>query len=215
MGLFDFLIRLFFPKPSRPVEEAVPPTPEKPRRRPRLVPLRATRAKTWNRNATLDVKEPPYGFARIGIGTGRYLDLSQDGDEGRLAHFALPLFHTPEQLASWLEIPMGRLAWLVHRFSDNSKPAIEAEAHYHFRWLAKRKGGQRLIESPKRTLKAVQRKILAEILNQLPPHPTAHGLPPGRSTVTNATPHVSGDRAQIRPGRLLCHGHLRPRDGHF
>ncbi len=190
MGLFDFLIRLFFPKPARPVEEAVTPTPKKPRRRPRLVPLRATASKTWTRNATLDVKEPPYAFARLGIGTGRFLDLSQDGDAGRLANFALPLFHTPEQLANWLEIPLGRLAWLVHRFSDNSKPATEAEAHYHFRWLAKRKGGHRLIESPKRTLKAVQRKILAEILNQLAPHPAAHGFAPGRSTVTNATPHV-------------------------
>jgi RNA-directed DNA polymerase len=190
MGLFDFLIRLFFPKPARPVEEAVTPTPKKPRRRPRLVPLRSSTSRIWTRNATLDVKEPPYAFARIGIGTGRFLDLSQDGDEERLVHFELPLFHTPEQLASWLEMPLGRLAWLVHRFSDNSKPATEAEAHYHFRWLAKRKGGHRLIESPKRTLKQVQRKVLAEILNQVAAHPAAHGFTPGRSTVTNATPHV-------------------------
>lgn len=191
MGLFDFLIRLFFPKPARPVEEAVTRAPEKPRRRPRLVPLRATTSKTWTRNATQNVKEAPYAFARIdGIGTGRFLDLSQDGDESRLAHFALPLFHTPEQLANWLEIPIGRLAWLVHRFSDNSKPATEAEAHYHFRWLAKRRGGHRLIESPKKTLKAAQHKILAEILNQVAPHPAAHGFAPGRSIVTNATPHV-------------------------
>ena len=139
MGLFDFLIRLFSPnllvrlkrRPSDARKTAVP-APSR--------PAASDGAKTWNRNATLDVKEPPYGFARIGIGTGRYLDLSQDGDEeARSAQFALPLFHTPEQLASWLEMPMGRLAWLVHRFSDNSKPAIEAEAHYHFRWLAKRK----------------------------------------------------------------------------
>ncbi len=191
MGLFDFLIRLFFPRPSRPVPEAVPKTPKRPRRRPRLVPLRAASGKTWARNATLDVKEPPYAFARLGIGTGRYLDLSQDGDEARLSRFALPAFHTPEQLANWLGIPLGSLAWLVHRFSDNSRPATEAEAHYHFRWLAKRRGGHRLIESPKRKLKGVQRKILADILGRVPPHPVAHGFAAGRSIVTNATPHVN------------------------
>jgi RNA-directed DNA polymerase len=191
MGLFDFLRRLFFPRPSPPVSETVPQTPKRPRRRPRLVPLRTRANKTWDRNATLDVKEPPYAFARLGIGTGRYLDLSQDGDEARLAHFAIPIFHTPEQLASWLEMPLGRLAWLVHRFSDNSKPDTEAEAHYHFRWLPKRRGGHRLIESPKGTLKGVQQKILAEILNQVWPHPAAHGFAPGRSIVTNATPHVN------------------------
>ncbi len=191
MGLFEFLRRLFFPRPSRPVSEAVPHAAKGRRRRPRLVPLRIRPNKTWDRNATLDVKEPPYAFARLGIGTGRYLDLSQDGDDARLAHFALPIFHTPEQLADWLEIPLGRLAWLVHRFSDNSKPDTEAEAHYHFRWLAKRRGGHRLIESPKRTLKGVQQKILAEILNQVSPHPAAHGFAPGRSIVTNATPHVN------------------------
>jgi len=191
MGLFDFLIRLFFPRPSPPVHEAVPKTPKKPRRRARLVPLRAAPEKTWVRNAALDVKEPPYAFARLGIGTGRYLDLSQDGDDARLARFALPAFHTPEQLANWLGIPLGRLAWLVHRFSDNSRPENEADAHYHFHWLAKRRGGHRLIESPKRTLKSVQQKILADILGRVPPHFAAHGFAAGRSIVSNATPHVN------------------------
>ncbi len=107
MGLFDFLIRLFFPKPSRPVEEAVTPTPKKPRRRPRLVPLRATASKTWTRNATLDVKEPPYAFARLGIGTGRFLDLSQDGDEGRLANFALPAVPHSRTIGQLAGNPLG------------------------------------------------------------------------------------------------------------
>lgn len=170
--------------------EAVPAAPKKGHRRPRLIPLRRPPHSTWDKNATLDVNEPPYAFARLGIGTGRYLDLSRDGDDGRLAHFKLPAFRTPEELANWLEMPLGRLAWLVHRFSDNSRAATEAEAHYHFHWLAKRRGGQRLIESPKRTLKSVQHKILAEILDRVPPHASAHGFAPGRSIVTNARPHV-------------------------
>jgi RNA-directed DNA polymerase len=191
MGLFDFLLRLFFGKRPSPAETARPPATDRSRHRPRLVPLRTVLQKSWARNATLDVKEPPYAFARLGIGSGQFLDLSQDADDERLARFALPAFRTPEQLAAWLGMPLGRLAWLVHRFSDNSRPATEAEAHYHFRWLPKRRGGHRLIESPKRTLKEVQHKILAEILDRVPPHAAAHGFAPGRSIVTNATPHVN------------------------
>jgi hypothetical protein len=191
MGLFDFLIRLFFPRPAPPVTAVVPRAPKTPRRRPRLAPLRAAAGMAPAQNAPVDAKQPPYKFARLGIGTGRYLDLSQDGDDARLSRFSLPCFHTPEELANWLEMPLGRLAWLVHRFSDNSRPNTEAEAHYHFRWLAKRRGGYRLIESPKRTIKAVQQKILGDILDHVPLHPTAHGFTAGRSIVTNAMPHVN------------------------
>jgi RNA-directed DNA polymerase len=190
MGLFDFLIRLIFPRRSRP-GGAPPQRRKKRRQRPRLTPRRQSSSEvTWARNATVESKEPPYAFARLGIGTGRYLDLSGDADAERLQRFGLPCFRTPEELAAWLEIPLGQLAWLVHRFTDDSRPKTEAEAHYHYRWLNKRRGGQRLIESPKRKLKHAQRKILNEILGKVPPHLAAHGFAPGRSIVTNAKPHV-------------------------
>ena len=48
----------------------------------------------------------------------------------------------------------------------------------------------RLIEAPKRTLKAAQRKILAEILEKIPAHQAAHGFVLGRSILSNARPHV-------------------------
>ncbi len=47
----------------------------------------------------------------------------------------------------------------------------------------------RLLEIPKERLKEIQRKILAEILTPVPPHPAAHGFRRGGSVVTNATPH--------------------------
>ena len=192
MGLFDFLLRLFFGKRPSPAETARPQATDRRRRRPRLVPLRAVLQKSWTRNATLDVKEPPYAFARLGIGSGQFLDLSQDADDARLARFALPAFRTPEQLADWLGMPLGRLAWLVHRFSDNSRPATEAEAHYHFRWLPKRRGGHRLIESPKQH---AQRSAAQDPGRNSRPGSAARRPPtdfaPGRSIVTNATPHVN------------------------
>lgn len=121
---------------------------------------------------------------------GGYVDLSTDGDDARLAHFGLPRFRTPEELAAWLEIPVGLLAWLTHRFRDGFRPLTDRDSHYHYRWLKKRSGGVRLIEAPKQKLKAVQVKILREILDKVPPHRTAHGFALGRSIVSNAKPHI-------------------------
>ena len=89
-----------------------------------------------------------------------------------------------------ITLPLGRLAWLVHRYSEDARPQSEREAHYHYRWVNKRAGGRRLIESPKRTLKQAQRRILREILDKVPPHDAAHGFSAGRSILTNARPHV-------------------------
>jgi RNA-directed DNA polymerase len=188
MGLFDFLRRLFSPRPSPPVSR---PSARKERVRPRLAPLRRRAPSlTWALNKTVRSKESPYAFARIGVGTNGFLDLSLDGSDERLAEHSFPAFRTPQQLAQWLELPMGRLAWLVHRYAADSRPQNEREAHYHFHWLDKRRGGRRLIESPKRTLKAAQHRILREILDKVPPHDAAHGFSAGRSILTNARPHV-------------------------
>jgi hypothetical protein len=48
-----------------------------------------------------------------------------------------------------------------------------------------------LLEIPNARLKKIQRKILAEILDQVPAHPAAHGFRPGRSAITNAQLHCS------------------------
>ena len=70
-------------------------------------------------------------------------------------------------------------------------------AHYHYRVLAKKSGAIRLIEAPKPRLKELQRQILARILNRIPPHPTAHGFVPGRSTKTFVAPHL-GQRVVLK-----------------
>lgn len=131
----------------------------------------------------------PYRFARFGSRTGQYLDFSLDGDETCLHQNGLPVFRTPEQLAVWLNLPLNKLAWLVHRFSAGRAASVE-KSHYHYTWRKKRSGGVRLIESPKQTLKQVQVKILREILDRIAAHPAAHGFVRGRSILTNATPHV-------------------------
>ena len=160
--------------------------------RSRLVPTRHKKTKASRRRAMpfVEAKGPaPYRYARYGSRTGHYLDLSRDGNMSRLQRFSLPIFHNPEELADWLGLPLNRLAWLVHRFSGG-RPDTEAAAHYHFRWVKKRLGGWRLIESPKSVLKAVQSKILRELLDKVPAHGTSHGFVKGKSILTNARPHV-------------------------
>ncbi len=167
--------------------------PPKIRSRPRLVPSaqhEALRRRQQVKQPCLEVAgASPYRFARFGSRTGQYLDLSDDGDEALLGQCGLPVFHTPEQLADWLGLPLNKVAWLVHRFSAGHAVSPE-KAHYHYTWRQKRSGGFRLIESPKQTLKQVQVKILREILDCVATHPAAHGFVPGRSIVTNAVPHV-------------------------
>ncbi len=59
--------------------------------------------------------------------------------------------------------------------------------------IPKRDGSDRKICAPKKQLKWVQKQILKHILSKVPPHPSAHGFVNGRSTVSNATPHVGSE----------------------
>ena len=196
MGLFDFLRQLFFSS-SRDVAAAPSRRRDRaPRRIVKLAPLRRRHGqRPWSE--PIEEETLPYRFAQYGVREGRFLDLSRDGDESLLASFDLPVFHTPPQLAEWLDMPLGQVAWLIHRFSDGYRPENEQQAHYHFRWIKKRSGGWRLIEAPKQKLKQVQTQILREILDRVPPHDCAHGFVRRRSIVTNARRHV-GQRAVLK-----------------
>ncbi|MEM7810653.1 MAG: reverse transcriptase family protein [Planctomycetota bacterium] len=159
------------------------------------------------------VKTRPYRFAVATVdtrlfvrhpGTGEtvgdpsrrdliFHDRSGDGDTARLARFGLPAVSTPDELADLLGVGLGRLAWLTHRTDPKFRPVSAAESHYTYRFVPKKSGGLRLIEAPKPLLKSVQRTLLAEMLDRVPPHPAAHGFRYGRSIVTNAEPHVGAE----------------------
>ncbi len=118
-----------------------------------------------------------------------FLDLSIDLDRERLGRWGLPPLATPDELATWLNVPVGKLAWLSGRLVSGRRPPSVKQAHYVFSWKAKRSGGERLIESPKPLLKQVQSQILHDILDKTPPHNAAHGFTAHRSILTNAKPH--------------------------
>ncbi len=137
------------------------------------------------------VRGAPYRFARPNFASpGDFNDLSEDHNADALKVYGLPELRTPEELAHWLEIPLGKVAWLTGRFFENERPQSEQEAHYHFHWVKKKTAGYRLIEAPKVLLKTVQTQILRDILDLVPAHPAAHGFVKRRSIRSNAAPHV-------------------------
>ncbi|MBL8848560.1 MAG: RNA-directed DNA polymerase [Planctomycetaceae bacterium] len=131
----------------------------------------------------------PYPSAQRQVYKG-WLDLTTDSDPRWLEHFGLPPLKSPDDLAKWLNVPLGRLNWLSGRYRDGGHPGTAKEAHYHFQVIPKRSGGARLLEAPKPQLKAIQQRILRDILDRIPVHSQAHGFSKGRSIVTNAEPHV-------------------------
>lgn len=86
--------------------------------------------------------------------------------------------------------PSRRLSDLLGLQPDDlAGLARSASASYYRFPLLKRSGRRRWIDSPKRPLKACQRRILERLLYQAPVDDAAHGFVPGRSIVTNARCH--------------------------
>ena len=107
-----------------------------------------------------------------------------------LVTLPLPELATWSATAAWLELADGELAWFADCRSLQAKSRERALHHYRYSWVPKRDGSLRLIEAPKPRLKFIQRKILGEILNRVPPHDAAHGFCRGRSTKSHAERHV-------------------------
>ncbi|HEY3928549.1 MAG TPA: reverse transcriptase family protein [Candidatus Koribacter sp.] len=97
----------------------------------------------------------------------------------------------PHDLCRWLGLDFAQLQWFADRKHLNAKTANTKFEHHTYRVLAKPRGGWRLIEAPKRTLKELQRRILSELLEKIPAHPAAHGFVAGRSIQTFVAPHTN------------------------
>ena len=93
-------------------------------------------------------------------------------------------------LAERLELSEGQLAWLADVRGLERTVEREQLRNYRYRWLPRRSGLPRLIEAPKARLKEIQRWVLHEILDHIPPHLAAHGFTRGRSVLTHAAVHT-------------------------
>jgi len=115
----------------------------------------------------------------------------------RLRGIAIPKLATESALAKWFGIGVTSLRWYADVSGRNRRNPHGPLRTYRYRWVPRRHGLPRLLEIPKASLKEMQRKILAEILDKVPAHPAAHGFCPGRSIVTNAGVHC-GKPAVLR-----------------
>ncbi|MBU8898758.1 hypothetical protein DRW03_11035 [Corallococcus sp. H22C18031201] len=96
---------------------------------------------------------------------------------------ALPPLRTREDVAKLLGLGTADLDALMRPGAESGSSYVEFE-------VPKRSGGVRRLSAPRPKLKAAQRALLEQVLARMPSHPAAHGFVPGRSTVTNAQPHV-------------------------
>lgn len=104
--------------------------------------------------------------------------------------WGVPVIESVGALADWLWLEYGELDWFADLKGLTSKNSDPKLRHYCYRLFPKPSGGVRLVESPKRRLKKVQREILAGMLEQVPCHAAAHGFIKERSIKTFAAPHV-------------------------
>lgn len=118
--------------------------------------------------------------------------------EGRAATWNLPPLVTIGELAEWLGLRPAELDWFADARYLERSVAEGPLRHYRYYWLSKRMSGSaRLVEAPKWRLKTIQRRILHEILDNIPPHAAAHGFRAGRSIASFVTPHA-GQRVVLK-----------------
>lgn len=105
-------------------------------------------------------------------------------DEAQLERVGLPIWKTEEDIAKALGVSLKELWYFaIHR-------ERERQPHYVTFAIPKRSGGKRLIMAPKRRLKAIQRNLLALLVEKLPVGDQAHAFRRGRNIRTGAEPHV-------------------------
>jgi retron-type reverse transcriptase len=102
----------------------------------------------------------------------------------KLQRLQLPALAAPADLAQALSVSVPRLRWLA--FHTEAATRI----HYVTFQVPKKSGGMRQLSAPHRDLANAQLWILINILEKIPTHAAAHGFVPGKSTMSNAVPHV-------------------------
>lgn len=115
---------------------------------------------------------------------------AMESPSGPTRSWRVPAIQTPSDLAQYLALSPGELDWFADCQSRERASIPEPLRHYRYHWVAKASGSLRLIEAPKPRLKQLQRRLLDEILEHIPPHEAAHGFRAGRSIATYAAPHV-------------------------
>lgn len=103
----------------------------------------------------------------------------------------LPKIESVKDLSLWLGLSIKDLEWFADIQNRQSRMKNPKLHHYSYQWIKKSNGKHRLLEIPKSGLKSIQRKILHDILDLIPPHKTAHGFHKNTSCKTHASLHTN------------------------
>lgn len=144
---------------------------------------KAQAAERKRRHAEDVVRRRQTDIVFLGRGVSRGLSDRRANVE-KLQQFGLPVLATPADVATALGATIPQLRWLA--FHSDASPVT----HYTRFEVPKKSGGVRQLAAPRRYIAAAQEWILANILTRVPNHVAAHGFVAGRSTVSNASPHV-------------------------
>jgi len=133
------------------------------------------------------------------------------------ADLRLPALATPGELAEWFGLSPEQLDWLADERRGHGRAVDTSLQHYRYALISKPGRLPRLVEAPKPRLKAIQRRILREILATVPVHGRAHGFIAGRSCLSGAQVHAGEamvaafDLAEFFPsiGKARVHGIFR------
>jgi RNA-directed DNA polymerase len=109
----------------------------------------------------------------------------------------VPPIGSSGELADVLGVTAGELEWLVDGRALERTVTTERLRNYRYAWLPRTGRPPRLIEQPKARLKAIQRRVLHELLDPIPAHDAAHGFRRGYSAHTGAAAHT-GRRVVLR-----------------
>lgn len=96
-------------------------------------------------------------------------------------------------LAELLGLTVGELEWFADTGHWNRRARPGPLRHYRYAWRTRTGRVPRLLEVPGPRLKAVQRKVLHQLLGTIPLHDAAHGFVPGRSAATGAGRHLGAE----------------------
>ncbi len=129
-----------------------------------------------------DLGQPRPHVAKVSVAPPKFAPIAPFRDIG------VPELATTEALATWLSLSVPLIEWLAKPQTHRLRPG--SARHYSYAWIPKRARPPRLIEAPKPILKGIQRQILHDILDRVPPHESAHGYRKGRSCVSAAQLHA-------------------------
>jgi RNA-directed DNA polymerase len=84
-------------------------------------------------------------------------------------------------VATYLDTTKKQLVYLLYAIADSDRYSVHA--------IPKKRGGQRVIQSPRPELKYIQHRFADRLYEIYQPRPAVHGFSYGKSIVTNAQSH--------------------------